>query len=161
MIAAALVASFTLTALDGRPVEFRTSDSPATVLAFVSTVCPVAADYADRLRALRDELAAKHVPVLMVYSNKTEPLADIRKHVRAVEWSFPVFRDDGNPVADAVGASYTPEVFVLDRTGKVRYSGAIDDAVNPARVKRRWAHDAVEAVLAGRDPEPARAKGFG
>lgn len=161
MIPLALAAAFSLTGLDGTSVQFDTVHSPATVLAFVSTVCPVAADYADRLRALRDELAPRGAPVLMVYSNATETLEDIRKHVRAVEWNFPVYRDDGNAVADLAGATHTPSVFVFDRAGKVRYGGAVDDAANPARVKRRYAREAVDAVLAGRDPDPARAKGFG
>ena len=40
------------------------------------------------------------------------------------------------------------------RDGAVRYLGPIDDAVNPARVKRRWLREAIRSTLAGR---PGRA----
>lgn len=161
MIPLALLAAFALTGVDGAKTSFDPSRSPATVLVFVSTVCPVAADYADRVAALHGEFALRGIPVLVIYPNRTESAEEIRRHVRAVEWTFPVYRDEGNAVADLVQATVTPSVFVLDRTGKVRYGGAVDDAVNRARVKRSYAREAVEAVLAGRDPDPPRAKGFG
>jgi len=56
-------------------------------------------------------------------------------------------------VARAYGALRTPHVFLLDREGVLRYRGAIDDNYeDPAAVKHHYLRDALDAVLAGRDP---------
>jgi hypothetical protein len=47
------------------------------------------------------------------------------------------------------------------RDGEVRYLGPIDDAVNPARVKRRYLRDAIRATLAGRRPAVTAAEPYG
>ena len=44
-----------------------------------------------------------------------------------------MWKDRNNVVADKVGASVTPEVFVFDKEGLLRYQGQIDDNRNPAR----------------------------
>ena len=64
-------------------------------------------------------------------------------------------------VADRFGARYTPESFVIDGAGKVRYHGRIDDAQNPARVTRNSLRLAIDAVLAGREVAQPETKAFG
>ena len=63
-----------------------------------------------------------------------------------------VFRyahDDTQEVARAYGAERTPEVFLLDADRRLRYRGAIDDAVQPDDVTERWLRDAALAVMRG------------
>src|SRR5262249_29880273 len=50
----------------------------------------------------------------------------------------------------------TPELFIFDRDRRLRYHGAPDDNYDdPSAVTRRWAAEAIEALLAGREPDPA------
>ncbi|MEJ7637624.1 MAG: peroxiredoxin, partial [Singulisphaera sp.] len=64
-------------------------------------------------------------------------------------------RDQRGAIAAKLGAKVTPEAFVLDSAGRVRYRGRIDDQF-AGRGKRnanstaRDLHDAIAAVLAGR-----------
>ena len=49
----------------------------------------------------------------------------------------------------------TPHVFVLCPKRKIAYMGAIDDNNNPKRVKEHWLRDALDALLAGKQPPKA------
>lgn len=143
-----------LTGLDGNPRHFDLAARKATVVVFVSTVCPVSGDYLPRLERLWSEFRDNYgVTLLVVFPNKTESLVAVRKHVVEMRFPFPAYRDEGNVLADRLGALVTPTAVVCDRTGAVAYIGAIDDAVNPARVKRDYLRDAIRAVLSGRQPE--------
>ncbi len=64
-----------------------------------------------------------------------------------------VLIDREHVVADLYGALTTPEVFVIDRSGILRYHGAIDDVTfRQRRPTRVFLDEAVEALLNGRLP---------
>ncbi|MEZ5400321.1 MAG: redoxin family protein [Bryobacteraceae bacterium] len=159
--AAALSGPIELRTPAGETARFELSGAPATVVIFISTVCPISNDYHDRFEALRREQEPRGVRVLFVYSNYREPPAEIARHAVASRFSFPVYVDADQRLADALEAKFTPTAVVLDRSGEVRYVGAIDDSVYPARVKDRYAARAIDAVLAGREPAPARTDAAG
>jgi len=161
LLAAAAGPFPTLVTPQGQTLALDPSAHPATAIVFVSAVCPVANDYAIRLAELQKALAAKGVPLLLVYANRTESAGEVAANARGHEFSFPVYLDPGQQLANRLNATVTPSAFVVDRRGEVRYSGKIDDAVQPARVKRRFLREAVDAVLAGRPPEPARVEPYG
>ena len=56
------------------------------------------------------------------------------------------------------GASVTPHVFVLCKGRKIAYTGAIDDNNNPKKVKANYLRDALDALLAGKAPDPAQTR---
>jgi hypothetical protein len=62
-------------------------------------------------------------------------------------YDFPVYKDVDNVIADLLGATSTPDAFVIDRAGLVQYHGYIEDAPNPERAKNRGLRLAIEAVL--------------
>ena len=65
-------------------------------------------------------------------------------------------------VADLFGAQTTPHFFVLDQQGVLRYRGALDDVTFRQREpKNYYLHEAVQALLAGRLPEPAETPAYG
>jgi len=62
-------------------------------------------------------------------------------------------------VADRFGATATPESFVMDQTGAIRYHGSIDDSQQIQRVSSQRLRNALDAVLAGArssSPRPRR-----
>ena len=69
--------------------------------------------------------------------------------------------DKNNALADRLGARMTPEAFVLDQHGDIRYRGFIDDAKNPARVTHSGLRGALDAVLAGTPVTNPETKSFG
>jgi len=66
----------------------------------------------------------------------------------------PYLRDESQDVARAYGAKTTPDVFVLDAAGVLRYRGAPDaDCDDPAQ-SAAFLRGALDAVLDGRAPDP-------
>jgi thiol-disulfide isomerase/thioredoxin len=55
----------------------------------------------------------------------------------------------------------TPHAFVFDRERKLRYVGRIDDDERGINIKSHDLRNAIDALLAGRDPEVKQTKVFG
>ena len=145
----------------GSEIRIDPGTSRATVIVFISAQCPVSNAYNDRLSALFRDYSAKDVRFVFVNANQNEPASEMEAHSKSAGFPFPVLKDEGNALADRLGAQLTPEVFVFSPAGAVVYHGAIDDNKNEARVKTHATRDAIEAVLAGRPVERAELKAFG
>jgi alkyl hydroperoxide reductase subunit AhpC len=111
--------------------------------------------YEDRMIALQSEFQDKGVGFVAINANETEhhPEDTFEKMViRADEkkLNFPYLRDEDQKVAEAYGAHYTPEIFLLDSKRRLQYTGKIDDNwQNPNEVKVRFLRDAIVATLSG------------
>ncbi len=150
--------TFAVRDLAGKPVTI-TPGRDVTVVAFISTQCPISNDYNDRMIALYKEYASRGVKFYFVNANSTEPAPTVTEHAKAVGFPFPVFKDED--AAAKLGAQVTPESFVFDKAGNKIYQGYIDDARNVARVQNHGLRDAIEAALAGKAVSQAVTKAFG
>ena len=139
----------------------RAYGQDVTVVVFISTVCPVSNSYNLRMKELYRDYAPKGVKFEFLNANRNESQEAAQDHARRVGFPFTVSKDANNVMADRLGAEYTPESFVIDREGVVRYRGRIDDAQNPARVRQNSLRLAIDAVLAGRDVPAPETKAFG
>lgn len=121
------VTDFTLDNSYGKPVSLSDfEDEKLVVIAFLGTECPLAKLYGPRLRELQKKFG-DDVIVLGINSNTQDSMTELSAFVQRFKINFPMLKDVGNRVADAMGAERTPEVFVLDRQRVVRYHGRIDD----------------------------------
>lgn len=156
---------FTLPAAsDGKAVALKDllARNKAVAVVFVATKCPVSNAYNTRMAALGKEYAAKGIPLVGINSNKTEPAAEVKEHAEKHGFTFPVLKDERNRIADAYGATKTPEVFVVDPKGNLIYHGRIDENQDePAKVKSPDLRNALEAVLSGKPVPAAETKAFG
>ena len=163
--AGAIAPDFTLpAAADGRSVSLKEllAKNKAVAVIFVATKCPVSNAYNGRMAALAKEYAAKGIAVLGVNSNVTEPPGDVAEHAKKNGLDFPILKDSGNKVADAWGATRTPEVFLLDPKGVVLYHGRIDENQDdPKGVQSPDFRNALDSVLAGKPVPKAETKAFG
>jgi peroxiredoxin/mono/diheme cytochrome c family protein len=128
------------------------SDRPVLVVVILGTECPLVQLYLPRLAELADRFTSRGVALLGVDANRQDTPAEIAEFVREFAIPFPVLIDRENRLADQLGATRTPEVFVFDAKRVVRYHGRIDDQF-AAGLQRREAtsHDlasAIEALLA-------------
>ena len=149
------IPSFTLPNYDGTPITVDSRKFDLTVLVFVSTKCSFSNDYNKRLvtfardYAIRDN---KRVRVIGINANADEKPEAIAKHAKDNAFPYPVVKDEKNSIADHFQAQKTPEVWVVDRSGIVRYHGAVDDHFDETQVKVHYLRDAVNALLAGKQP---------
>lgn len=155
------VGNFTLNDLDGNSLRYSTLKGDTTVLIFVATKCPISNGYIGRMNTLYKEYSAKGVKFIFVNANSDEPVSEMKGHAQAHSLAFPVYKDSGGSVADLFGAQVTPEAFVMDRTGAIRYRGYIDDSLNESRVRKQGLRMALDSVLAGSPVAAAETKAFG
>jgi len=155
------VTDFTVSDLNGSPVNFSSIKGDVTVLMFIATQCPISNDYNERMKAVYSDYASKGVKFVAINSNSTEPAAEVRTHAANNGFPFTVYKDPGNVVADKFGAEFTPETFVVGKSGQVLYHGHIDDSRNPANIKAQSLRMALDAILAGQNVTRAETKEFG
>ncbi len=148
---------FDLPGVDGKRYSLSSfDDRKLVILLFTCNHCPYVQAYEGRMMAIQRDFLDQGVALVAINSNETQnyPEDDFPKMVlRAKEkgFNFPYLRDETQATADAYGAHYTPEVFLLDRERRLRYTGRIDDHwQNPAAARSHDLRNAIEAVLAGR-----------
>ena len=118
---------------------FVPDGAPAQVVIFTCNHCPYALAWHERLMGAARDYASAGVRFVAVNPNDAERFpADsyeaMQARVRAEEWPMPYLRDETQEAARAFGARTTPDVFILDRTGRLRYRGAPDsDYSDPSR----------------------------
>jgi peroxiredoxin len=130
-------------------------DSKAVVVLFLGTECPLSNDYLLEHARLHTAYSEKGVHFVGVNSNRQDSPARVAEHARKHKVPFPMVKDPANKVADQFGARRTPEVFLLDGSGKVLYQGRIDDQFGigyrrPGKPTRRDLAEAIDEVLAGK-----------
>src|SRR5207248_1415053 len=110
--------------------------------------------YLPTLIALHKEYSPRGVQFLGVNANWHDKMDEVATHARKSNIPFPVLKDVGNVVADQFGARRTPEAFLLDAAGTIRYQGRIDDqygiAFQRPKPTRRDLAEAIDEVLAGK-----------
>lgn len=130
-------------------------DNSLLVVAFLGTECPLAKLYAVRLGEMQRELGPEGVQVIAVMSNRQDSLEEIAAFAARQELEFPVLKDAGNRLADELGATRTPEMFVYDADRWLRYHGRVDDQYGIGYVldapKREDLKIALTELLAGDD----------
>ena len=149
---------FRLRALNGREISLADAEKShrAVVVLFISTICPYSNYYNDLLRDVAAEFDKKGVLFLGVNSGRIETAEEARAHAREHGHTFPIAKDPQAHVAGLLGARRTPEVFLLDHEGKLRYHGRIASKISSPDLK-----NALDSLLAGRPIRPAETKAFG
>ena len=145
----------------GAPVSIKPGAAKATAVIFVSTKCPVSNAYNERMKAVHDEYAGKGIQFAFVNANSNEPADEVAAHAKSNGWTWKVYKDVDNVLADRVNAQYTPEVFLFDKAGTLIYHGRIDDSREEANIKSRDFRAALDAALAGKAVPAADTKAFG
>ncbi|MBE3015975.1 thioredoxin family protein [Microbispora sp. NEAU-D428] len=140
----------------GAPVCLSPERSVATVVVFTANGCPFAHAWHDRIQQVARDYANRDVTVLQVVSNDEtdhpeDSIAAMRERVAAGELAGPFLRDTDQWVAQAYGATATPEIFVIDRMGLVRYHGAPDGDLDDPAQNAGWLREALDDVLSGRE----------
>jgi peroxiredoxin len=131
------------------------------VLIFVATKCPVSNAYNDRMEKLAQDYKAKGINVIGINSNNTEPAAEVKSHAGEKHLTFTILKDDGNKIADRLGATRTPEAYVIDAGGKLVYHGRIDNAQNTANITANDLRDALDEMIAGKPVTKTGGAAFG
>ncbi len=158
----ATVNDFTLTDASGTARTLASLEGKnGTVLIFIAVQCPVSNGYNERMEKLAQDFKARGVNVVGINANSTESAADVKDHATKNNLTFAVLKDEGNKVADMLGATRTPEAYFLDGSNKLLYHGRIDNSRDVSQVNSSELRDAIEAALAGKPIAKSTANAFG
>lgn len=163
------IIDFTLPATDGQTYtahEFF-SGAAAAIVVFTCNHCPYVKAWEDRVNVIARDYASQGVRMLAINANDVsrypaDSLENMAKRATEKGFVFPYLYDESQVVAHAYGAERTPEVFVFDASGKLRYHGAPDDNYEDEKaVKHRYAREALDAILAEKEVTTAETKAVG
>lgn len=138
----------------------------AVVLFFVSTDCPVANSYVPEMNRIHDAYAGRGVQFLAVQTDTAASDAAVARYAAEYRYSFPMLIDRRQVLVRMADATKVPQVAVFTPQGRRLYLGRIDNRVEDFGEQRYRAteadlREALDAVLAGKEPPHATTKSIG
>jgi thioredoxin-related protein len=134
---------------------------------FSCNTCPVVIKNQGRAKEICQYSQSKNVGVVLLNSNEAnrdgeESLNAMKSYAKAQAYNWFYAVDKNNELADAFGASRTPECFLFDKSGKLVYHGAIDDNPNDqGSVNRHHLKEAINEITNGKDVSVKETKSVG
>lgn len=163
--------NFKLKNVDGNYVSLSDySDEKGVIVIFTCNHCPYAKAYEQRIIKIDQQFDPKGYPVVAINPNDPklvpeDSFENMKKRAENKNYTFPYLIDAKQEVYKAYGATNTPHVFVLKNNQgdfTVKYIGTIDNNYkNPDKVTKTYLADAVESLLNGKKPDPAKTKAIG
>ena len=156
-----VIDDFKLPDVDGKEHSLNSlKGTKGTVVIFIATKCPVSNAYNDRMEKLAADYKAKGINVVGINSNNTEPSAEVKSHAAEKHLTFTILKDDGNKIADRLGANHTPETYVIDAGGKLVYHGRIDNSQKIEAITSNDLREALDALLGGKPIQKSTSVAF-
>ncbi len=169
--------AFSLSGVNGHtytPGDFKAAR--LLVIVFTCNHCPTAQAYESRIKQLVADYGPRGVAFLAVNPNHAASVrldemgftdlddSFVAMKERAINhaFNFP-YVDDGptESFSEKLGPAATPHVFIFDQGRTLRYEGRIDNSERKPFVTQHTTRDALDALLAGREPGLTRTKVFG
>lgn len=127
----------------------------ATVVLFTLPDCPIANAFAPEINRLVADYSARGVALFLAHADREVTAAAARQHAADFGFRCPVLLDSQHALVAALGATKTPQAFLLGPDGKTRYQGRINNLFADYGTRRQSVtqHDlrqALDAVLAGK-----------
>jgi peroxiredoxin len=158
----ATIVDFTLPDTDGKERSLNSlKGKNGTVLIFIAVQCPVSNAYNERMEKLAQDYKARGISVIGINSNNPEGSDAVKAHAATHKMTFVILKDNGNKIADTLGATKTPEAYLLDGNNKLVYHGRIDNSRDIAQVASSELRDALDATLSGKPVAKTTAAAFG
>jgi len=168
---------FSLPGVDGRTYSLK-DFAGAKILAVIFTCdhCPTAQAYEERIKRLVTEYGPRGVAFVAInpnnpaavrldelgYTDLDDTFASMKIRATDRRFNFP-YLDDGpsESAARLYGPVATPHVFLFDAGRRLRFRGRIDDSEREELAKNFDTRNALDALLAGRDPAVKETMVFG
>ena len=142
-------------------------DAEGYIVIFTCNTCPYSVMYEDRIIEANNKYAPMGYPVIAINPNDVgrrpgDSFAEMKVRAKEKGFDFPYLYDETQEVAVAYGATRTPHVYLLDKSLKVQYIGAIDNNASDAQEANEfYLSDAISALKSGKKPSPDFTKAVG
>ena len=144
---------------------------------FVCVHCPYVKHVEEQLARIGEDYfgadGSGPIAIAAIQSNDVEQYPEdspdrMREQATRLGWRFPYLLDESQEVARAYGAACTPDFFLFDAEMRLVYRGQLDDSRprrkdfgNDEPVTGRDLRAALDAVIAGRQPNPEQRSSIG
>jgi peroxiredoxin len=123
---------------------------------FSCNTCPVVRKYQSRTLQAIKEAQKNGIGVIVVNSNEgqrsnEDSYSAMQAYAKAQNYTVPYVVDNNSALANAFGATRTPECFLFNASGKLVYHGAIDNNQEAQSVTRNHLITAVSETVTGKD----------
>jgi len=168
---------FDLPGVDGHNWSLKNfAQAKILVAIFTCNHCPTAQYYEERIKQLVADYKDKSVAVVAIspndpksirldelgYTDLSDTFEEMKIRAKDRHFNFPYLYDgDTETVSRAYGPVATPHVFIFDAARKLRFAGRIDDSEREQFVRVRDTRNALDALLAGREPAVKQTKVVG
>ena len=157
--------AFTLPDQTGKTTNLADYTGKIVVLEWTNPDCPFvkAAYKKQEMTKLAEAYKDKGVVWLAINSTGTTTNVKNADWVAKQHIGYPVLNDAAGTVGHAYAAKSTPDMFVIDKTGKVVYSGAIDDDQEGTKgaAATNYVKDALDEVLADKPVATPHTESYG
>lgn len=166
--ASAPMTEYKLANIDGQSTSLKQLHKENGLLVvFSCNTCPFVIGWEDRYPQLSEICSENKVGMVAVNSNQAkregdDSLEEMKKHAHEKNYNFSYVVDQNSELANAFGATKTPQCFLFDKDLRLVYTGAIDDNMDDAsKVKHRYVENAIAQMRQGRQPDPSTTRAIG
>jgi hypothetical protein len=124
---------------------------------FTCNTCPYVIRNQSRTKDLCAYAGNHQIGVILLNANEGDrsggnSFAEMQSYAKTQGYQWYYALDNNSILADAFGASRTPECYLFDKNAKLVYHGAIDDSPgDPDQVKRHHLKNAIDEMTAGKE----------
>jgi peroxiredoxin len=153
--------------ITGKMISFNDAMGKNGLLVMFScNTCPIVHKYQERINEVAKWALEKNIGVILLNPNEAyrtngDSYEDMQAYAKEHGFSWYYVVDEKSVMADAFGATRTPECFLFSPDKKLVYHGAIDDSQNPANVNRKHLMIAYDEMLAGKNISVSKTKSVG
>lgn len=143
------------------------ADENGLLVNFSCNTCPWVKAWEDRYNPIAKLAKEYDIGVIALNPNAAirddgESMEDMQQRAESSNYQFYYALDEGARLAEAFGATRTPDIFLFDSDMKLVYTGAIDDNAKAAEsVEEPYLKNAIKNLAAGKEIEPKITKALG
>lgn len=154
--------------ISGKEISMKDAMQPNGVMVMFScNTCPYVVRNQARTRMITAYAKQNNIGVILLNSNEGgrdegDSFNDMQEYAKEQGYDFYYALDAQSKIADAFGATRTPEIYLFDTNGILQYKGAIDD--NPAdagSVKRVHSKVAITEMATGKAVSVKQSRSLG
>jgi peroxiredoxin len=143
--------------ISGKQVAMKdVKKSNGVLVMFSCNTCPYVIKNQERTIEIGRYAAKNNIGVIILNSNESQRGSDdsfdaMKNYAKnqGYEWNYVV--DENSVIANAFGATRTPECFLFNKDLKLTYHGAIDDnPSDPSNITRNHLKEAITEMVAGK-----------
>ncbi len=134
---------------------------------FSCNTCPWVEAWEDRYNPITKMAEENGIGVIMLNPNAAirndgESMDDMQARAKSSNYDFYYALDEQAKLAEAFGATRTPDIFLFNSNMELVYTGAIDDNAKSAEeVDQPYLKNAIQNLVAGKEIDPKTTKALG